>query len=55
MDGAETKSAESKTFPLKMVVDPVITEDTDGTELYVNHPPCYGGIINIKVLHFFLN
>ena len=49
MDGVETKRGESSTFPLKVVVDPVITDDTEETHLYVNHLPCTGGAIIIKV------
>ena len=49
MDGVETKRGESSTFPLEVVVDPVIVDDTEGTLLYVNHLPCTGGAIIIKV------
>ena len=49
MDGVETKRGESSTFPLEVVVDPVIVDDTKDTRLYVNHLPCTGGAINIKV------
>ena len=52
MDGAEVKPGEDKTFPLKLVVDPVITEDSENTQLYANHPPCRGDVIIIKVLNF---
>ena len=50
MDGAGAKPGEDKTFALNVVVDPVIEDNTDDTQLYVNHPPCTGGVINIKVL-----
>ena len=50
MDGAGAKPGEDKTFALKVVVDPVIKDDKADTQLYVNHPPCTGGVINIKVL-----
>ena len=50
MDGAGAKPGEDKTFSLKVVVDPVIKDDKADTQLYVNHPPCTGGVINIKVL-----
>ena len=50
MDGAGVKQGEDRSFPLKVAVDPMITDDRDDTELYVNHPPCTGGVINIKVL-----
>ena len=49
MDGAGAKPGESKTFPLTVVVDPVITDDTEDTH-YVNHPPCAAGVIYIKVM-----
>ena len=49
MDGAGAKPGESKTFPLKVVVDPMIKVETEDTQLYVNHPPCVGGVIHIKV------
>ena len=50
MDGAGAKPGESKTFPLTVVVDPVITDDTEDTKLYVNHPQCVAGVIYIKVM-----
>ena len=50
LDGAEATTGECKTFPLKLLVNPVITEDTDNIQLYVNSPPCTGGVINIKVM-----
>ena len=50
MDGAGAKPGEDKTFSLKVVVDPVIEDNTEDTQLYVNHPPCTGDVINIKVL-----
>ena len=50
MDGVGTKPGEDKTFPVKVVADPVITDDAEDTLLYVNHPPCTGGAIHIKVL-----
>ena len=50
MDGAGAKPGEDKTFSLKVVVDPMIEDNTEVTQLYVNHPPCTGGVINIKVL-----
>ena len=50
MDGAGAKPGEDKSFALKVVVDPVIKDDKVDTQLYVNHPPCTGGVINIKVL-----
>ena len=50
MDGAGAKPGEDKTFALKVVVDPVIEDNTEDTQLYVNDPPCTGGVINIKVL-----
>ena len=49
MDGVENKHGESTTFPLKVVVDPVITDDKEQIQLYVNHLPCTGGAIIIKV------
>ena len=52
MDGAGVKQGEDKTFQLKLVWDPVITDNTDDTHLYLNHPLCAGGVINIKVLLF---
>ena len=52
MDGVGTKPGEANSFSLKVVVDPVITDDTEDTQLYVNHPPCAGGAIHIKVLLF---
>ena len=50
MDGAGTKPGEDKSFSLKVVVDPVIMDDAEDTLLYVNHPPCIGGAIHIKVI-----
>ena len=52
MDGAGVKPGDDKTFQLKVVVDPVIIDDTEDTQLYVNHPPCNDHIINIQVLFF---
>ena len=49
LDGAGAKPGEEKTFPLKIVVDPVIKNDREDTQLYVNHAPCVGGIVDIKV------
>ena len=50
MDGAGVKPGEDKTFQVKVVADPVITDDTEETQLYVNHAPCNDRVINIKVL-----
>ena len=55
MDGAEVKPGKDKTFPVKVVADPAITDDAEDTQLYVNHPPCNDRIINIQVLFFFHN
>ena len=52
MDGAGVNQGEDRSFPLKVAVDPIITDNKDDTELYVNHPPCTGGVINIKVIVF---
>ena len=53
MDGTEVKTEEDKTFPVKVVADPVITDDAEETPLYVNHAPCNNRVINVKVLFFF--
>ena len=53
MDGTEVKTEEDKTFPVKVVADPVITDDAEETQLYVNHAPCNNRVINVKVLFFF--
>ena len=50
MDGAGAKPGESKTFPLTVVVDPRIEHNVEETQLSVNHPPCDGGAINVKVM-----
>ena len=49
MDGVEIKRGESSTFPLKVVVDPLITDDTEDIHLYINHLPYTRGAIIIKV------
>ena len=50
MDGAGVKPGEDQTFQLKVVVDPVIKDDIEDTQLYVNHAPCNDRAINIQVL-----
>ena len=49
----ESKLEKTKPFPVKVVADPVITDDAEETQLYVNHAPCNNRVINVKVLFFF--